>query len=327
MADFFRSEFINGKVVDTTHGLPKEAEPRAADPYVPETKHAQTIWGDELTKSSDDPLDHAYGPGGATVYRGTLDESTSIIKSSLLGGDTRLMDLVSWGWVRKYERGYDWTPVGKTSLEKLKAGKNPFADAPSGQQDEDGGADQRDDQKQPGEKLSTYTETLIAETVERAGIGTVGGVIETMITGGDPEPFIRDVATAMHIEPHEARGKIAEIHEEFRQQTRRALGFDAETFEQFSEWAQSPEQGRAAHEAMWRQVEFGDLRPMKQLAARFRSSGVQWDEESVLNAEFGSGITARRSDDGKTVLLDIPNHGSMAFRQAVQLGLVRVMKK
>jgi hypothetical protein len=78
---------------------------------------------------------------------------------------------------------------------------------------------------------------------------------------------------------------------------------------------------------MLAQFDKGDLRGMKQLAARFRASGAQFDPQSVLEAECGSGIIARRSDDGKQILLDIPNHGTMPFAEALRLKLVTVTKK
>jgi hypothetical protein len=270
-------------------------------------------------QGGDDPLDYGRGPGDMPISRDQLDER-SIIRHPALGGDTRLVDLVSWGWVRKSAHGPEWTEQGKEAL-----GLGPFAGSASQQQQQQRGA-QTETEKNDApsmERLSDQSEAIISEAVSKIGDTPVRALMETVISGNDPEPFIGELAARLAVEPDEFRSRIESVTQEFTEHARRSLGLDAESFEKFTEWAQSPERRRETHEGIWRYVEFGDLRALRKLGQEFASTGAQWDDESVLSADFGSGITAHRADDGK-VILAIPGKGTMTLKQALSLGIVKV---
>ncbi len=268
--------------------------------------------------ASTDPLDNGRSPSGRpqSRYELTLDS-----RVTYRGMEGRVREMVTMGLLAP-------NPAGGFQWASDAHGRQPQSAQQSRQQPTQQQDVPENEQEPPPavveEKLSDDTEAFIKVAVTKLGDNLPPAIAETIITGGDPESYVSDVAQRMGLEPEAVRGRLSSIREEFTEQARRASGFDAETYEQFSEWAlSSPERRVEAEEAMRRQVLFGDLKPLKKLAQEFGSTGQQWDDESVLNAEFGRGITASRDTRTGKVILSI--HGqTMPFTEAVRLDLLKV---
>lgn len=150
----------------------------------------------------------------------------------------------------------------------------------------------------------------------------VAALQDAIKTGEISTTTLERAAAETNREPSKLAAEAATTMEHFRTQALEAVqswgGGDAEAF---FEWARQ-EQPRGLNEAM---QAHGMQRTTKGYEPIFRSyveSMGEIDPVSVLNAEFGGGITARQ--DGKTVVLNIPGRGEMSYRAAIKAGIIRV---
>jgi hypothetical protein len=123
-------------------------------------------------------------------------------------------------------------------------------------------------------------------------------------------------------EPGVIGERINTVVQSFQAQTDSMLkGLGADDTSQFYQWAQEnhPQELR---KAMTDQVMERTTRGYQPLFNQYVETLADHSAEDVLNASYGSGITARM--EGKQVLLNIPGYGTMPYRSAIKAGLITV---
>jgi len=262
---------------------------------------------------SPDPLVHGKDATGRFLARSELTEDSRVVGPG--GVEGQVKSFVTLGILEKDPQGgYRWA-------------EQPKETPPDSQQEA----------PQQMERLSEESESFLGQTLQEVGEQTWAGVANTIIAAhGELDaksvaPMLSDLASRLHVEPGQVNAQVTKVLAEFTAQAKRAVsqvGVDAESWDGFVKWAWS-NKSAAIQEAMSRQSLSGDLSVMKALAKEFVSSGEQFDEEAVLDekSELGGGITAFRDNSSGKVILRIPGHGEMTYRQAVNLGIVRVSRK
>jgi len=182
---------------------------------------------------------------------------------------------------------------------------------------------QRQQQAEPMAKLSEGGERFFSEAASALGSTTMMAATLSLMEGRELKNA-GELASRLRMEPAALSQNIERVTSELTSQARAALQMDESTFAAFTEhvWQHRPNEIR---DAILRQVDNGDLRPLRALGAAFTKSGSAYSDEDILSAEFGSGITARRGDDGR-VMLNIPGRGTVLAREAFKLGLVKASR-
>jgi hypothetical protein len=181
----------------------------------------------------------------------------------------------------------------------------------------------------PMEKLSNEGEAFISHSVANLGGASVYSLAQAVIEGKAKaeEQMVAEAASRLGIEPHEMRGNVERLKSEMTTQAVRALskvGVAAEDFGAFTEWVHEHHPD-GVREAMFKQFDNGDLRPLQALGRAYAQSGAAISPDEILRAQFGGGITARR--EGANVLLSIPGRGTMKYQDAIRLGLVTIGRR
>jgi hypothetical protein len=313
MAEQFNLRILPGGVVRAEARGNEPSEEGAAPASTPTPNNGPTLQDDLIPKVHRMEADALVtGDLRGRNEWGTLVPAWQLTSDSLvehMGMVSKVRDLVTIGILRPDPQrgGYQWT-------------EDAF---PQGQQP---AQQQQQEQEEPAqrERLSDESEAFFNDVTSRIGAVPARALVESMITGRSVEPYISDYAKQLGVEPDEFREGLSTAQTELVEQARKAVGFDEATFEQFSEWAWA-EKSKEVRDAILKQVEYGDLRAVKKLAQEFHSTAKTYDENAVLNADFGkSGIRAYRDERTGKVVLSIPGHGTMPYQTAVRAGFVKV---
>lgn len=151
----------------------------------------------------------------------------------------------------------------------------------------------------------------------------VGAVADIVKTGAvDPRTLNRAAAEA-GIEPAAMQAKVDATMAQFRAQAVSAVqGYGSGDPEDFFAWAQE-HAPNGLKEAMHRHGMERSTKGYEPLYRTFIGTMEAHDPQSILDAEFGGGITARKDDRGR-VLLTIPGKGEVPYGVAVKSGLITV---
>jgi hypothetical protein len=174
------------------------------------------------------------------------------------------------------------------------------------------------------EYLDRDTEAVLGEATNRLGGSTVLSLVDRVVTGKSIAE-VNELASRLGVEPADVHARIGTITRAFQGQAQRALGFDVDTFATFSAWAQQ-NHSKESLEAIRQQVGYADLSGIKKLAEAFKRSGAAWNEQDVLEADFGDGVTAHRDSRTGKIIMTIDGEGSMTFQDAVRYGRINVAR-
>ena len=267
------------------------------------------------------PLDGGRSPEGRPLASGELNES-SILKHPIFGGEVRVKEALSLGWMRKTADGY--------VLAGEMAGKEGMA-APSDDKPE---ATKKQDSEPaidavgvPG--TSRESDNFIGAIRSTAGDTVLSGALVGIAKGKSIEGQIAEISRTTQLEPAEVRARMESTLADYRragEAIAAKAGVPASQYESFVAWAQEARPDEAA-DALLGLVQNHDVTAFTRLARQYKRSGqteTAYSDAEILSARFGNGITARQGNSG--VILDIPGHGSFSFAQAVRLGLLKVQR-
>jgi len=167
-------------------------------------------------------------------------------------------------------------------------------------------------------------EAYLAEASSKTMPGTQVSAINDIVTKGEvTRGTLERLASEAGIEPGEAQAEVAKVHGLFMDQARKVVSeVGPIDFTDFGHWAwkHSPNaiQEAIRSHAMYRQTD-----GYRALAREYMETMDLHDPHAILEADFGPGVKATKSHDGR-VFLDINGKGQVSWRQAVQLGLVKV---
>jgi hypothetical protein len=271
-------------------------------------------------RDASDPLDNARdGKFKSPIPRSAL-KNDSIIRVNGVEGD--LLGFIRIGAVEKMGDG-------TYRMASKQGNARPF-DSSSEQQDgpeQTQQQQQQQEQQEPSERLDPGVEDTINTVVQRLGVSQTVALAEHAIRGNDV-PNMGELASKLNLEPAKAQEVYDRTVSAFRTQAQSAaasVGVDASAWADFCSWA-ATERPNEKHAAEMAHFEKGRTSGIRALAKEFLSTGRQFSDNDLLNAEFGSGITANLNRDGQ-VILDIPGRGTIPARQAIKLGIIRISKK
>lgn len=196
------------------------------------------------------------------------------------------------------------------------------APTPSQQPAKPSAKDMGDDAPKAEPLPGQYAEMLLETGSKSVDAGAQTAVALDFIESGDvSEGNIGRVASAMGVEPHEARGMAQEVYRGFEAQAYQTVektGLDAQ--EVFA-WAQK-EAPETLKRAMHSHAMERSTKGYTEVANAYISNLDTVNPEAILGADFGSGITAKR--EGGKVILDLPGVGTVDWKGAIKSGLIRV---
>jgi hypothetical protein len=300
---------VNSETGETTYS--KQAPTKAA-PSAPPSPDAIVVTGPQ---GSPIPLWRA-GPKDK-VRIPQLGEGTS--------GETSIETAVHLGYLRPaLGGGYESTmpasaapapvaPVPPTEI-KPDAAKGPDGDGEISMEGVSG--------------TSPITDITMSMLKKDAGETMTNGITMAMIRGLDADGMIQDVARRAGKDPAEVKEAVEAVTADYTRAARQVamangLGANAGAWSAFVAWA-SERQPDAALSALTNFVEkheAGGLARLVRQFSRTENSKVAFSDDEILNASFGSGIKAVRTDKG--VQLSIPGHGTMSLKTALARGIVR----
>ncbi|PZP67940.1 hypothetical protein [Methylorubrum populi] len=150
----------------------------------------------------------------------------------------------------------------------------------------------------------------------------VGAVVDIVKTGDINPLTLNRAASEAGVEPAVMQARVDAMKSHFEAQAYTAVrGFGSDDPQDFFEWARE-HMPNSLHEAMHRHGMERTTKPYEPLYRTFIGSMEVHDPHSILEAEFGGGITARK--EGGTVLLNIPGKGEVSYGVAVKSGLIKV---
>ncbi|MFF8802524.1 MULTISPECIES: hypothetical protein [unclassified Methylobacterium] len=150
----------------------------------------------------------------------------------------------------------------------------------------------------------------------------VGAVADVVRTGAVDPLTINRAASEAGIEPGEMQARVDATMAQFRAQAISAVaGLGSADPEGFFEWAQE-HAPNGLKEAMQQHGLERSTKAYVPLYQTFIGSMELHDPHSILEAEFGGGITARQ--ERGAVLLNIPGKGEIPYGVAVKSGLIKV---
>lgn len=154
----------------------------------------------------------------------------------------------------------------------------------------------------------------------------VGAVVDIVKTGEVNPLTLNRAASEAGIEPAAMQAKVDAALSQFRAQAVTAVqGYGSGDPEDFFAWAQE-HAPNGLKEAMHRHGMERTTKGYEPLYRTFIGTMEMHDPHSILEAEFGGGITARQDDRGR-VLLNIPGKGEVPYGVAVKSGLINVTDK
>lgn len=167
-------------------------------------------------------------------------------------------------------------------------------------------------------------DTLVLETTPT----TQAAAIEEIAANGDISPnTINRLASEAGVTPEEMADKIETVHAGFYTEiAARMEGLGVHDMEGFGEWIASDGRLSAeSQEATRALLRDNATEGFEALASKYVSALDTIDPEAVLGACEEAGIETFRGVNGSLVLT-IPGHGQASWREAVQLGVIKVSK-
>jgi len=180
---------------------------------------------------------------------------------------------------------------------------------------------------EPVERMDRKAEAIMTALVQDVPQTlSYRAVAEVTEQGTLSQGTLNAIASSLGLTPEETRGHLDHLASSIEQQRTSTLaraGIDAEDLDLFYSWVATtrPDAGKKAHAA---HLANGDLSGYRKLAAAFHAHLDEIDPDRILEADFGSGITAKVV--GHRVVLSIPGHGEMTYGQAYRMGLIRVRR-
>lgn len=172
--------------------------------------------------------------------------------------------------------------------------------------------------------LDEETEGLLARAERTLGEPTTFSIHQRVYEGKELGPHeIGQWASQHGVEPAQMSQAITRVTGQLRDQARRVVGLDAETFDHFEAWAKEnfPEETRQASLAQFHKA---NVKGIKSLAQEFITSGAQWHPDDILEAQLADGVETFRNEQGQVM---IRAHGlAMTARDAIRNGAVRVSR-
>lgn len=171
---------------------------------------------------------------------------------------------------------------------------------------------------------SAESETVLTDLASKTYPGTqVAAVNDIVMRGELSEGTIARIASEMRIEPGAAGDRVSKVIAAFETQARSVVGAaGVGDFDDFTAWAHE-NRPNDLREAMRRHGMERTTEGYRKLANEYVASMADHDPAAILEAEFGSGITAHRTPDGR-IYLNLPGRGQVGYREAVRMGLVTV---
>ena len=163
-----------------------------------------------------------------------------------------------------------------------------------------------------------------------AGEAVANGLTMAIIKGSETSGLVSEIAQRSHQDPKDVQAAVDQVTADYTRAAKQVVFANGVpnrdgSFEAFVQWA-SDKAPDAAMTAFQNFVERHDAAGLGRLARQWARSGqaeTTYSDEAILNAEFGDGIKAIRTNEHGVVLV-IPGHGQMSLRAAIQRGLVRV---
>ncbi|MET0025917.1 MAG: hypothetical protein ABW085_16835 [Sedimenticola sp.] len=163
-------------------------------------------------------------------------------------------------------------------------------------------------------QFQEFNASLPGEVVQHA--------MHVMSSGQDlSDTLVGDLASRLHMEPHELRAKIEPIHEAFAIQAGQEIASYGLDPEAVREWAQenTPD---LMKQASFEHFNLRSTDGYNAVAHEYLKQLDKVDPDAILNAELGEGISATIGNRGE-ILLNTP-HGQMSWASAISTGLVNV---
>lgn len=167
------------------------------------------------------------------------------------------------------------------------------------------------------ELFSEQEEAFVSSLPQNSLAAVVASI---MATGAVSEKAIGSLVTETGVDPAQASRMIGQALAPFTAQaSRRLAAYGITDGEDFAAWAQSckPNDWKAA---MQRHHIERSTAGYDGLAKGYLAHVHDHDLASILEADFGKGVTVRKS--GSTAVLNIPGVGEVGFKAALSMGLV-----
>ncbi|EIZ83633.1 hypothetical protein WYO_3644 [Methylobacterium sp. GXF4] len=166
-------------------------------------------------------------------------------------------------------------------------------------------------------------EQALTEVCSGVSAGLQVAALQEIIESGRADTqTINRAASEAGIEPFEMGARLSAVMQHFEDQAMKAVtGYGSEDPAGFFEWAEEhqPRGLKAAKQSHGMERTTKGYEPMYR---EYVASMAEHDPQAVLNAEFGSGITAKQVQG--QVVLNIPGKGQMTYRGALKAGLIKV---
>ncbi|MGR3248557.1 MAG: hypothetical protein ACU0DH_08140 [Paracoccus sp. (in: a-proteobacteria)] len=173
-----------------------------------------------------------------------------------------------------------------------------------------------------GEEAMTALCGTLSQDIQMAAINAV---VETGSI--DPE-MIERMAQRSGADPAELARQIETVHEGFYDAVMDRVGalgvHDADLWGDFINT--DSRMGREMQKAVRDMVMHNDPSGFDGLAQRFTQSLDKIDPESVTDALKAAGVPHRKHQDSGQILLTLPGHNELSYREAVKLGLIKVSR-
>lgn len=166
-------------------------------------------------------------------------------------------------------------------------------------------------------------EQALTEVCAGVSAGLQVAALQEIIESGRADAqTINRAASEAGIEPSEMDARLSGVMQHFEAQAMQAVtGFGSEDPGAFFEWAKA-HQPRGLKAAMQSHGMERSTKGYEPMYREYVASMGEHDPQSVLNAKFGSGITAKQVQG--QVVLNIPGKGQMTYRSALKAGLIKV---
>jgi hypothetical protein len=154
----------------------------------------------------------------------------------------------------------------------------------------------------------------------------VAAINDFVTTGQMSSNTIERLASEAGMEPHQVQENFAKVQAAFTAQAKSVVTkTGVPDFDDFSQWAWQ-HQPNSMQDAIRAHTMHRSTAGYQAIAAEYVATMDQHDPHAILEADFGGGITASKAPNGN-IVLNIPGTGQVSWRQAINLGLVKVSRR
>ncbi|UHC16313.1 hypothetical protein LRS73_28330 [Methylobacterium currus] len=170
---------------------------------------------------------------------------------------------------------------------------------------------------------SPHAEQNLTELVSATTAGNQIAAMQELINGGEVSTqTLNRAASEAGREPSQMAESLELVKAAFKAQADASVAAQGvEDADALWAWARA-NRPNDLKQAMNNHGSMRDPRGYAGIAQEYVASVADRDPSSVLNAEFGGGISARMA--GKEVVLSIPGRGEMSYRSALKAGFIKV---